>query len=106
MNRYWVSWLQTTEDYRPLTFPPNGRVLGWWCSGYRSSDDAATICALVAAETEDDAKAVILKDWPEADEWRFCDEVEPDWDPNKGGRFPPSEWSVERQRPEYLAALS
>lgn len=28
--RFWLSWHQPTEDYRPLTDPPVEGVLGWW----------------------------------------------------------------------------
>jgi hypothetical protein len=87
---WWLSWDQTTSDERPLTFPPNEAILGWWNSGSRCSDDAHTICAFVQAETEEEAKAAVKKDWPEAEEWRFCGEtsVKP------GDRFPLKETSV------------
>lgn len=40
-NRWWLSWVQTTEDVRPLTDPPNENILGWWCSGYDAEDSIA-----------------------------------------------------------------
>ena len=95
MKRFWISWYQPTEDYRPLADPPNAAVLGWWCSGYRCSDEAATLCALVAAEDERRAEAAVKVDWPEAEEWRFCEERADDWRPTD--RFPiESEWARER----------
>lgn len=90
MNRYWISWYQPTEDYRPLTDPPHESVLGWWCSGYRCSDGLASLCALVSATDEESAKACVRHSWPEAAEWRFCEERDSDWLP--GDRFPLSTW--------------
>ena len=87
----WISWLQPTEDYRPLTYPPNKEILGWWCSGY--TDEAATLCALVQAEDEQAAKAEVIKEWPEAERWRFCERRETK---DLGDRFKPTGWMVER----------
>ena len=94
MNRYWVSWYQPTEDERPLTFPPNESILGWWNSGQRLEPAAWTICAVVEAKTEAAAKKTVRKDWPEAKEWRFVEEVEPDYRP--GDRFPLGAWMKPR----------
>ncbi len=90
--KYWLSWYQPTEDARPLTYPPNKSILGWWNSGSRCSDDAHTICALVDAQSEDAAKKAVTKDWPEAKEWRFCAES----DGKLSDRFPLSDWMKER----------
>jgi len=89
--RFWVSWVQRTDDYRPLGYPPKG-LLGWWCSGY-DCDDNATLCALLDADTEDAAKAAIAKEWPETEgiEWRFWNVVADDYFP--GNRFPLPDWS-------------
>ncbi len=97
VQRYWMSWLQPTEDYRPLTYPPHKGILGWWCSGY--SDDGATLCAVVEAVDFTGVEAAIFKDWPEAfvgpDGWRFSEEIEGmDWRPSD--RFPLEPWMVER----------
>ena len=44
-----------------------------------------TICAVVDASTEEEAKEEIERFWiPRS--WRFCGEKEPDWEP--GDRFP------------------
>jgi ribosomal protein S19E (S16A) len=56
-----------------LTDPPNEQILGWWKSGQR--DDDAILCAAVRAEDEVGARCAVLKDWPEATEWRFCDQL-------------------------------
>lgn len=89
---WWISWYQPTEDERPLTFPPNEAILGWWNSGSRCSDNAHTICAVVRAETEEEAKAAVRKDWPEAEDWRFCGET----GGLPGNRFPLGEWMTPR----------
>lgn len=88
---FWISWYQPTEDHRPLTYPPNESVLGWWCSG--STDDSSVLCALVRAKDEDDAKAAITKDWPEANDWRFCNE-KPDL--SLSDRFMLTDWMEPR----------
>ena len=99
MARFWISWVQCTEDYRPLTFPPNAAILGWWCSGFDSSD-SATICAAVEATDADAACDAIFKDWPEAEaefktgNLRFIETVDGNWRPSD--RFPLSEWMVPR----------
>lgn len=95
-KRFWTSWVQPTEDYRPLTDPPNENVLGWWCSGYDSSDQAVLV-ALVQGENEHNAKTAIAADWPEqkpSNGWRFFREVARDFTP--GDRFPMAGWSRER----------
>jgi hypothetical protein len=93
MNLFWISWYQPTEDYRPLGYPPNAAILGWWCTGTRTSDDASTICALVRAEDEAAAQSAVIIDWPEAIDWRFC-ELRHDW--QSSARFPLTDWMVER----------
>lgn len=93
MTRFWMSWYQPTEDHRPLAFPPNAAILGWWCTGYRH-DNAATICALVQAESEEAAWDAVKKDWPEMEQ-RFSGEREPDY-AIKSDRFPLSDWMRER----------
>jgi hypothetical protein len=95
---FWVSWYQPTGDMRPLTFPPVEGIIGWWCSGQRYDDDAWTIVALVVAKSECSAKRLIRKSWPEASEWRGCDEVSIGYQP--GDRFPLSEWMSERHKLE------
>lgn len=97
IQRFWISWACTSEDYRPLTFPPHEAIRGWWCSGY---DDNAILCAVVDAENEGEAMKAVYREWPEAEaytqefDWRFIARRDRDWKP--GNRFPPSEWMVER----------
>ena len=92
-NLYWMSWYQKTEDYRPLSYPPNKKILGWWITGYRGVDDVPVLCAMVAAKNENDAKTELQKDWPEDKEWRFI-EVKDNCDLND--RFPLHDWMRER----------
>ena len=91
--RFWLSWYEESEDYRPLTFPPNEAILGWWCSGY-CSDDSSTIVALVEAGSEEAAWKAVRLDWPEAVRERFCEAREDSYLP--GDRFPLSDWMKER----------
>lgn len=93
-NVWWLSWVQPTPDYRPLTDPPNEAILGWWCTGF-DSEDHAILCAAVIGKTEAAAKKLVAKDWPESRSasWRFCqllDSLE------LSDRFLLSEWAKER----------
>lgn len=63
MKRFWVSWYQPTEDYRPRTYPPNSAILGWWCSG--DSPQGATLCAVVQAKSKIEVIKQIKADWPD-----------------------------------------
>ena len=90
---FWISWFQPTEDHRPLTYPPNEKIVCWWCTGTRVEDNASTLVAFVIGNSEEEAKAAILKDWPEAEEWRFCQEKE---NKDLSDRFPLSDWMKER----------
>ena len=94
MTRWWISWESAEVDYRPIEDPPPLPILGWWCSG--SGESTSTICAVVQAETEDEAKAHIAKAWPETygGEWRFCDDKGPDFVP--GERFVKRPWQALR----------
>ena len=89
MKIFWISWYQPTDDHRPLSFPPNESILGWWCTGQRCSDDSSTLCAMIVAEDEAYAKIAIRKDWPEAGDWRFCDESK---NTDLCDRFPTNDW--------------
>lgn len=92
-KRWWISWHQPTEDYRPLRYPPHNPVMGWWCSGC-DENDIATLCAVVLADDEDEARANIIAEWPEAERWRFCEEKPDGW--VLSDRFPVKDWMVER----------
>lgn len=101
MKRFWVSWIQLTKDYRPLTDPPTEEVCGWWVSGY-NADDLPILCAVIDAGSENAATAVVYKNWQsepayvrEVGAFRFCSEKELNWTP--GDRFPITEdWQRER----------
>ena len=96
MKYFWTSFFFTGEDERPLTFPPNEFILGWWNTGMRCSDEASTIVIWVKGNDETEAREHIAMDWPESltSEWRFFEEqpglVVP------GDRFPLSDWSQKR----------
>ena len=91
MKRFWMSWVQPTEDYRPLTFPPNEAIRGWWNTGF-DNDDYATIVAVVDAPSQEEAWDEVRKDWPEA-VYRFQHEgTYPE-----GDRFPLSVWMLTRK---------
>lgn len=92
-KRWWISWHQPTDDFRPLSDPPHPQVLGWWCSGY-DSDDVPTLVALVEAASEADAKIFVEISWPECERWRFCEERGQSFRP--GDRFPLMPWMTER----------
>jgi hypothetical protein len=98
MNRFWLSWPQPTEDFRPLTDPPQpAGILGWWCSGY-DADDVALLCALVEASNLKAAKAAVRQSWPEAPSkqqvWRIENEHDATFRP--GDRFPVNDWIADR----------
>lgn len=89
IKRFWISWYQPTDDWRPVYDPamesePFGHR--YWCSGQRCGDDAWTVCAIVEASDAHTARCAVQKYWPEAFEWRFCEEKAMDWTP--GDRFP------------------
>lgn len=92
-KKYWASWNQYTNDWRPLNYPTNHCIIGYWCSGYAGSTNGqgyptySTVCAVIEANSKEAAIAAILEDWPEAthDVWRFFDEKPIDWRP--GDRF-------------------
>lgn len=94
MTRYWISWSQPGEDYRPLRFPPDEKIIGWWATGF--SFNTTSLCAFVVANNDEEAANSILKDWPEATQngWRFFETKDPEFVPND--RFPLSEWMQER----------
>lgn len=88
-KRYWISWYQPTRDPRPIYTAGREPAVArnYWISGERF-DGASTICAVVDASSEPQAKAQVRKYWPEAREWRFCEQKEAKWRPAKD-RFPP-----------------
>ena len=88
---YWISWLQPTIDYRPLAFPPNDDILGYWCT--ESTSNVFTLYAYVVAGDEEGARAKILKDWPEAKDWRIC---EPQDIVVDSDHFPLNDWTIAR----------
>ena len=93
---YWLSWWEFADDWRPVgpEWPPPPPILAYWCSGYRGSDDAASVVALVRADSEAAAWAAVRAPhcWPAAGEERFCHTVTDE----PGARFPCPEWAADR----------
>lgn len=99
-KRFWISWVQKSDDYRPIHYPPHENILGWWCSGY-DENDTPVLCAAVQVKSESEIMAVIESEWPEAGEyvdtnggWRFIESKSNDWKPSS--RFPFSDWMIKR----------
>lgn len=92
MKRYWLRWLSNVEDHRPVTYPPNQAILGWWCTGYDSKDNGICV-GLVQAYSQEQAWIFVSEDWPEmtADSG---EEVGIDFP--LGDRFPLRDWMKER----------
>jgi len=94
-----MSWYCYDEDYRPLTYPPNEAILGWWCSGsgFHSKDkEYNTIVAMVDAKTENEAWSAVFQDWPGIDK-RFCEpQVKDAW--QLSNRFILADWMIPRLR--------
>lgn len=84
----WISWFQPTEDYRPVNYPPTEKILAWWCTGH--GENGTTLVALVDVE---DQEHQVKLNWPEVENWRFCEDKE-----TKvfGSRFPVEGWMIER----------
>ena len=91
MKLFWISWVQPSKDYRPLSFPPTERVLGYWCTGY--TDAGATLCAAVEANSKEELEGIVKTDWPEFQAFRFVQERR-FWTTNE--RFFPEGWAKER----------
>ena len=92
--RLWTSWVCPQNDYRPVTFPPNTGVLGFWCSGY-DGEDRPIVCAAIEAPNEEVAADIVRIDWPEFDgTWRFIEERADEWEP--GDRFGLTSWMRDR----------
>jgi len=92
--RFWVSWYDAEEDYRPLHDPPGPGILGWWCSGETCEDPPrATLVVFIDAPSEAKARAALKREWPETAnaEFRFFEEQPESFRP--GDRFPLPDWS-------------
>jgi hypothetical protein len=86
VTRFWVSWVQPTDDYRPVKHPLPAH-LHYWCSGFDASG-MPILCAMIDATTRINAEDQLMDYWPEVAgiEWRVFEEKESDWTP--GDRFP------------------
>jgi hypothetical protein len=85
-ERWWISWYELGDD--PKTNPSG--VVAFYCTGFRVVDDAATICAVVDASSEEAAREIVRKGWPGASdkEWRFVSARPRGWLPSSE-RFKP-----------------
>lgn len=92
MSLYWVSWYQPTLDFRPLSFPPNNNILGWWKTGENTSNES-TLVAIVTSISSDDVREIVHIDWPEVTNWRF---IEKKSTLLLNDRFPLTNWMIER----------
>lgn len=96
MRRYWLSWLEAGEDPRPIMFPAPRCVVAWWCSGTGelNGSPCLSICAVVDAVDDVDAKAGIATPggWMPIG-WRFCERRPDGWMPDPG-RFPPPDIGI------------
>lgn len=83
MKRWWCRWYEGNDDE---THPTTDGLLGIWVSGVCADGSYAVMCALVEAETQGEAEALIEGIAINFREWSFCDEKPADWTP--GDRFP------------------
>lgn len=88
-TRWWVSWYEPGEDYRPAVWPLPRSVLGYWCSGW--TDDKAALCAWVEADTAEQTWEILTACWPSECPDRRFERQHPD---APGSRFPPPKWAV------------
>lgn len=90
--RFWISWYQAAEDYRPVIWPLPPSIPAYWCTG-RDSDGDATLCAIVDAPSERHAYDAIRAAWKGGiREWRGCEARTNDWRP-PSDRFPWPKWA-------------
>lgn len=94
MSRYWVSWYEPVIAWDPVNGPNNDPVYGapqWpdavtvvqtWETGWRLSDDAKTICALI-----DSTSLLAIEQALEGRTVRFLEPKPDDWSP-ASDRFP------------------
>lgn len=95
-HRFWTSWYEPVHEWHHVDGPENEpeyltpswpgsvKVLGEWVSGYRMSDDAQTVCALLEAPDRATVKAALEA---EKREIRFIAWRDPNWTPEPS-RFP------------------
>jgi hypothetical protein len=90
--RWWISFWQPGADVADEWPPLGNGLLGCWDSGQRGSEDAGdlglSVCILVEAATETDARAIANRAFPKFDgyEARFFEARDRGWTP--GDRFP------------------
>ncbi len=85
MKRWWVSWHQGGDDYRPVQWPLAKPLIAYWCSGH--GEDSASLCLLAEADTAQEVDDAIMAYWPDRGEMRFFEERAAGWTPEPS-RFP------------------
>jgi hypothetical protein len=96
MQRWWISWVEPvdeSEDYRPRNWPLPPSIPAYWCSGWDGGSRAAMLCAVVDAETPEQAMDEIRAYWNPR-EWRFCEPRDEGWRP-QSDRFP---WPEQQEK--------
>ena len=96
-HRFWASWYEPVHQWHHVNGPENEaeyltpswpdtiKLLGEWVTGYRMSDDAQTVCALLEAPSR---ASVVDALEAEKREVRFVSWRDADYQP-PADRFPP-----------------
>lgn len=97
---FWVGWQFKGADWRPIHFPPNEGILGWWKTGEAGCGEPtiSTLVGWVEAETEEAAVALVSEEWDvdlRGGDLRF---VEQKQKVVTSDRFPTKDWMVGRLR--------
>lgn len=97
---FWVGWQFKGADWRPIHFPPNEGILGWWKTGEAACGEPtiSTLVGWVEAETEEAAVALVSEEWDvdlRGGDLRF---VEQKQKVVTSDRFPTKDWMVGRLR--------
>jgi len=90
MNNWWVSW------YHEEKFSDFELESPWWLTGYRCADDAATICAAIKANSQEEATKQVYSaydEMPKIIEFRFVEVRDDAWSPFNS-RFEKGEWMI------------
>lgn len=82
---WWVGF--SADDLRPVAWPAEFPV---WNTG--EEGDRVTMCAMVRAETPEDAWAAVLRGWPEATERWAPGERPSESGVPRSNRFPMPDW--------------
>lgn len=88
MKRYWISWYHPPYKLKTAECNQFNSIAGVWVTGTRDSDNYSTVCAVVDANTKEDAESKkLIEHYGNIEEWRFCKEKPSTYMPG-GNRFP------------------